>query len=330
MRKNLFAALAVAGLGLLPSATFASALSDSILSDLYGGTGFIEFKYANFDAGTVYNVDPGTYGGAGSTSANSTVGAGETTLDGLPSNPALGTGFNPGEDSWGIARVTSIEDSLGLASLWVPSAGAEMSVMFYGVKDYYVDATGTQQTTNGTGMILDIYLDTTPDYNSNLGSAGRTAFDAYSTVSDGELVLRLVSIGGHINIGTDEGGADAQFKSIFFPSTNTGEGSAYLSVVGGVWASAFDSDVFDGSAGVAGFDPAYAANILAGLDYDPADAYLKFETFPNITNSDWLVRSNDPLRLQLVEPTIPEPITAATGMIALGALSMAATRRRKA
>lgn len=337
MRKSIITTVALAGLGLMPSLAMASPASDAILANLANAVGFVEFKYANFDMGTVYGDEEplanGAYGTT-STSAAPAVAAGEAALNALPQFSALNT-YIAGEDSWGIARVTSIEDSLA-NNLFVSGeshggVGYEMTVMFYGIKDYHVDIADGLQTTNGTGMVLDIYLApvTTDPFSALAGGAGRTAVDKYTTVTDGELVLRMVSIGGHINIESASGGADAEFLSIFRPSENKGEGAAYLASTGGLWGDVFDSDVFDGTAGVLGFDPAYAANITAGLDYDPADGYLTFETFPNVTNTDWLVRSNDPLRLKYTAP-IPEPLTAATGMMALGALSLIATRRRKA
>lgn len=337
MRKSIITTVALAGLGLMPSLAMASPASDAILAKLATGVGFIEIKYANFDMGTVYDAGlaNGTYG-TSSTSAAPAVAAGETALNALAQSPALNT-YIAGEDSWGIARITSIEDSLA-NNLFVSGeshggVGYEMTAMFHGIKDYHLDKSTDQQITNGTGMVLEIYLApvTTDPFDPTTagGGAGRTSVDDYTTVTDGELVLRMVSIGGHINIESADGGADAEFLSIFRPSENKGEGAAYLASVGGLWGDVFDSDVFDGTAGVLGFDPAYAANITAGLDYDPADGYLTFETFPNVTDTDWLVRSNDPLRLKYTAP-IPEPLTAATGMMALGALSLIATRRRKA
>lgn len=335
MRKSIITTVALAGLGLMPSLAMASPASDAILANLRNAVGFVEIKYANFDMGTVYDAGlaNGAYG-TSSTSAAPAVAAGEAALNALPQSPALNT-YIAGEDSWGIARITSIEDSLA-NNLFVSGeshggVGYEMTAMFYGVKDYHLDKTTDQQVTNGTGMVLEIYLApvTTDPFSAAAGGAGRTSVDDYTTVTDGELVLRMVSIGGHINIESADGGADAEFLSIFRPSENKGEGAAYLASVGGLWGDVFNSDVFDGTAGVLGFDPAYAANITAGLDYDPADGYLTFETFPNVTDTDWLVRSNDPLRLKITN-AIPEPLTAATGMMALGALSLIATRRRKA
>jgi hypothetical protein len=324
IHKSIVGTLVVAGVGFLPAT--ASATPEQILNNLKSAVGFVEIKYNNFDMGTVYDVEDGVYGGAGSTSADPKVAAGVSTLDGLNSFPA--TGAFGSEDSWGIARIVSIEDSLGITSLYTAGQfGTEMTVMFYGIEDYYLDSNSDRQITNGTGMVLDIYVGSSAanTFDSTLGSGGRTAFDQYTTVTDGELVLRLVSIGGHINIGDAEGGADAEFRSLFRPANNTGDGQAFLAVVGGSWASYFDSNVFDGTDPL--FSSAYAANQALGLNYDPADAFLKFETFPT-TVGDWLVRSNDPLRLQIIDP-IPEPLTASLGLMGLGALLVSATRRRR-
>ncbi|MCE9591564.1 MAG: hypothetical protein K8S99_13695 [Planctomycetes bacterium] len=341
--KKFLSVLALSGVAVLPSFAMASTASDEILNKLYTGIGFVEFKYANVDMGSVYSETlnsstPGEhaiYGGFGSTSADPKVASGTTTLNGLLQQAATGA-IPATEDGWGIAKVTSIEDS-AINKLYTDGethggTSYEMTVMFHSIQDYYLDKTTDFQVVNGAGMVLEVYLSptTTDPFSILAGSAGRTAVDKYTTVTDGELLLRMVSIGGHINITTAAGGADAEFLSTFRPSENKGNGVAYLESTGGLWGAAVDSNVFDGSAGVLGFDPAYAANIAAGLNYKPADAYVTFETFPNVVpNTDWLVRSNDPVRVKLVSP-VPEPITAASGLMALGALALSATRRRKA
>ena len=105
-----FAAAAIlAVVGFTPSANAQLSFvyeTGPLTGQAYTG-GFFSLKYNNFDMGTQYvQQGNGTYG----TSSPAT---GTGVLNALPGQIApTGSTFGP-EDSWGIARVSSIEDGLG-------------------------------------------------------------------------------------------------------------------------------------------------------------------------------------------------------------------------
>ncbi|WP_020590157.1 PEP-CTERM sorting domain-containing protein [Desulfobacter curvatus] len=86
------------------------------------------------------------------------------------------------------------------------------------------------------GVTLNIYLDTTPDYDYLGGGA-----------TDGILLL---SLAGHDLTGTDINDVDFTYdmKSTYEFATNTYDGDVLFDVVGGLWAAAYDTNEMTGGA----------------------------------------------------------------------------------
>jgi hypothetical protein len=282
--------------------------------------GPVTIKLTNFEVGTVYpNYAPGTGFGFGALGADASVCAGVTTLDGLATSPAgslpLGpcTGVDPNgpnrEDSWGIAKVTRIEDVYSDA-LWTPAGkGQEITVLFYGEQDFYLEQVNAdEQWIDGAGMRADLYsepLPTATAFNATGGTGARTAANTYPTVTDGTLILTTISVPGHIHQAGVAGGLATEFEARFNGASLTGDGEAFLSVTGGADAAQFNHDTF--------------APLAAGLP--TADIRVQFDTAPTPV-ADWLVTSWGPIVAQ-----VPEPGSLA--LLVVGAAVLAVRRRRR-
>jgi len=216
-------------------------------------------------------------------------------------DPTTGHSITTLEDSWGIAKVTGIYKADGVSTLWLPGStdGSELTVMFWGEVDFYAQSFNGVSYMSGVNMHYAVYQDFTPDYSGAAGSAGRTAIDQYTTVTDGTKVLEGKSRAGFLYADTGKysgaGGSTTEFASQFDFGSLTGNGSAYVDVTGGTDQVQFDTNTF--------FTPASGANGIP----DGADMKFQFTTDPSFTwpGTDWLVGSNDPIKADV----IPEPLT---------------------
>lgn len=313
-----FAGVALAALlasvGLSPSAnaqlvlSYETTTSGHAIGESFNASGgeFV-IKLFNFDMGTVYAP---LAGGVGSSVT------GEAALNALPQAGA--TGAIGAEDSWGIAKVEGIFDAFG-GRIWSESGkGAELTIMFYGAKDFFVEQTSVgSQEIGSTGMHIDLYLQAFGDagftsYNPLLGSSGRTTASTYTTVTDGTLILSTVSTPGFIFAPGTFGGAATEFRSNFNAGSG-GLGETYLDVTGGAMATSFDT------------------NGVSSIFNSGADLFAQFTTAiyrdnPSSGTDDWLVSSQDPVVGHLA--AVPEPSTY--GLFAAGALfGLVAVRRMK-
>jgi hypothetical protein len=300
--------------------SYETTTSGHAIGEAFTGGGFV-IKYFNFDMGTVYAPlgAPGTAAGFGQNGTGTqTVAGGITTLNGIPHTDATGAMPAGGEDSWGIAKVEGIFDTAG-GRIWSQDVkGQELTVMFYGAQDFYVQQVENgYQEINSTGLHVDMYLQTVGGpgytaYNPLLGAGGRLTQSTYTTVTDGTMILSTVSTGGFMFPNGTFGGLATEFRTNFNAGSG-GLGEAYLNITGGTMASVFDTDSITSPVSLA---------TNPGLR---ADLFAQFTT--SLTPvSDWLVSSQDPVTGLMVP--IPEPSTY--GLIAAGALiGIVALRRMK-
>jgi MYXO-CTERM domain-containing protein len=127
-------------------------------------------------------------------------------------------------------------------------------------------------------------------------------------VTDGNLILSTVSVGGFINDAGTLGGLATEFSSTFNNSSG-GTGQAALNVTGGSEAAYFNTNFF-------------ASPFIPGVT---ADLFAQFTTVINTSTGDWLVRSNDPVTGNFVP--VPEPSTYGFAAV-VGLLGIVALRRR--
>jgi hypothetical protein len=313
------------------------------IGDAFTGGDF-RINLSDFDMGTLYpslgptgtSVGFGQGGAAGSVQAGiaaldatQTAGANGalptlTTINGVPQAGTLGL-----EDTWGIARITQITDSAGFI-IWSEAAkNQQLTIAFYGEKDYYVRqlASGFQQT-DGVGLHVDLYLQdkTDPSYtafNPFLGSAGRLDISHYTNVTDsngtnsllGVPILTTISTPGFIHDVGVLGGLAAEFTSNF-NQTSVGDGQGYLSVTGGTMATQFNTNGFVSPFGTG----------------NTADLFAQFTTRAILGTpdavSDWLVSSNDPVRGRL-SVAVPEASTTMAGVAGLLLVGATLYRRKK-
>ena len=243
-----------------------------------GYTGPVTIKIGDYDMGTTYNQQPDG-----------------TTLTGsaLTSQVlAPATGAQPGENSWGIARITEI-DAPGSIPVWMPSANDFLFVMFYGEKDFQLTQHGQTQYIDGTGMKVDMYETTTNTWNPSQGSAGRTGLSTYTGVTVGAPILSLSSLPDFINANGNNGGLATEFESQFNAGALSGQGLAYMKITGGSDAGQWGKNIF-------------ATPVSTAAGVPNADIFLNWQIFPNdLTNADWLVKTNDPAQGDI----IPEPVS---------------------
>jgi hypothetical protein len=300
-----FTLFAAVGLALVLATAARADLSFRAGYEDYGGA--LKIKIVALNNGAVYP----SLGAAG------TVVSGEAAVDAIAGQVPPAGGM-PGEDSWGVAKVTTITTPAG-DILWQDGDfDLQLTALFYGEVDFYVEQIdAANQRIGGTGLSFALYEDSTvggTPYDPSPGSAARTALTAYTTVTDGTLVLSGVSVAGHIHMAGVAGGLATEFESRYNTSSLTGDGDAFLQVTGGRDAALFDTDTFDPLDGA----------------YPKADLQLAWDTYPALVGpdpgdsggSDWLVEADDPIRGTYV----PEPATL--GLVAAGALALVRRRRR--
>ncbi len=226
--------LAVTGTALAVLMLWGAAPAAAFSLGGYGG--FVKFVFSNFDAGTTGYP---TAGGPFPATICSTV-AGCDTVGGItPAPGAIGS-----EDSWGIAEVGVIEKIPGGGFAWTSGSGGEyLQAMFYGINDHRVEYLGVNTTGNnewiayGVGGILDVYINTLNDYDASGGPTARLTASTYPTVTDGTLFLRLA-----FSCCVELGDLTSTYKSKFDDATIHGSASGYLDVIGGSYASMFDTN----------------------------------------------------------------------------------------
>jgi len=101
----------------------------------------------------------------------------------------------------------------------------------------------------------------------------------------------------------------------------TPDGDGDIDIDGGIW---FHSGILLSDASFQINQVAYS-DLPAGHDHDRGD--------PSVYDGGWQISSEDPILITIGEPdrgVIPEPVTAGLGSLAMGALALYGTRRRRA
>jgi hypothetical protein len=282
MKKVVLITMLIAGLA------FISTPADAF--DIGGYTGDLEFKFSDFTEGNLYTSSSNGYGNA-----------------------------DKQEDAWSIFKVSTLKTATAQTLWWDGKDGEELTGIFYGLDDdaWTVDPVTGHLNVQSVGGYIDLYLDTTPDFDPTGGPDARNDDGdptTYPTVTDGELFLRLALVPGikygngvtdddHITYDNDLDATTTPF---------TGDGAFYLAVIGGSAADMFDSNKYilvDDAGNVTYAD--FYGNFVATATADPDDDF------------GWLATSEDPIEGKVV----PEP----TSMLLLGTglLGLAGFRRKK-
>jgi hypothetical protein len=220
----------------------------------------------------------------------------------------------PGEDGWGIFRVTQITARPGGSlpsgtSIWAPSASTELWGVFHGIVDETVTWTGFSVVITGRNFVLDIYEVPTGLLGApeSSGSAGRIPPNGFTGISDlpGAVhILSGVSRAGGPIAGVDEYRAELDYTNagVFF----NGEYDTYVDLLPGTR----DYDQFNTDGELGG-----------------TDMWIQGDLEPYVGGADWDYFSSDPVRGRVV---IPEPLTmSAFGMAAFGIAGYIRKRNRR-
>ena len=281
----------------------------------------ITMNLRNFDDGTLYNVNDGTYG---SSQPDPTV------LDALTQiSPTGGLINGVQSDTWGIIRVENIETPGG-GYLYQGGENAEITAIFWGMQDTYLEqvtSTGVvTQDIHGVGMQIAFFYDTTPDWvaanavgplgwSTALGLGGLDRPE-YAGITDGELIWTMRSTTGwSLDFLMEE--FFAQFNAAGATYASSGNMLLNIGPVDG-WGTGsqnwtLDTDTILGyQTGDTVFSPTKTVDILIAFDGTDTNSGL------------WLLRTTDPIEGDMV----PEPLTMAGLMLGIGSLVGYIRRRR--
>ncbi len=292
--KKLLVIVAVFALVLGVMSTKAEAFNVNI-------NGPVKWKFSDFSTGTLHGASAG-YG--------QSVETGDEEAD---------------EDAWGVFKVDSLRtDDFASDALWVDTgvAGTEMITgIYYGIDDDKWDIGATSQHTEAVGGHIAFYLDVysgapgTP-FDASAGPNGRTSFDKYGDITDGELLLLLDLVPG-----IKYGNSDATDDHITYDSNLDfdtqvlgGDGTFFANVAGGSLGYLFDTGI-------------WALNNDSGGPTEYVDFFGIFDVdvIGSGVGDEWLVRSEDPVRG--AANAVPEPTTVV--LLGIGLVGMAGVAVRK-
>jgi hypothetical protein len=297
------------GLAVTVSSAYAFALVDPITGNPYYGP--VDFKLSGYSYSADTTYDPGTTYGLDETYLISNVG-----------------GLYP--ETWAIVNLTSIEIPGSSDQVWSSSgSGERIYGLVYGLYDWNVSPGGTFGVQiSQIGGLFDLYLDTDShvgEYNTGLGLAGRTAFNAYNTVTNTSGSVPFLS--GKFNPGVqspEPAGPPptAPYTTIRQDVTGstspvTGKGTGYADLTGGNYFSLFNGN---------GQTDAYGTNHDLFFLFDVKLPVDNTRTVGIDESTIWSQSINDPATGNAV---VPEPSTMLMFGMGMMGLATRVIRRKK-
>jgi len=233
--KKFLLFFAVAVLTVVSLAAQASAFSLGV-----SNTG-VEMKFYDWTIGRQYTYDAGSNTWVSEGARAGLAGGNQNLVNGVL------TAADEVTDTWSLINITSMNDSKG-NSLWSNIGNEQISGYMSGGNDVYITQTSTGIDIGTVGTFMYLYLSNTAmDASAALPTAANMALlgsgsDPWSA-TDGSLFLILQAVPGVFGNTVDLYETVNGLSSPF-----TGTGSAYWKVVGGDYASLFDTNTYLGGA----------------------------------------------------------------------------------
>lgn len=228
------------------------------------------------------------------------------------------------EDTYGIARINTIKDTTTATTTFDrTTASTQLTAFFYGFDDIYIKDTSLTPLQPSTALLstgghLVIYQDTLKDYDPATPPDADTdryditagEGDGMNKITHGTVVLDLVPTALQF-----DATHDFTMHESFSFSTFIGTGDMYLDVVGGDWASLYDTNSI-----VTGDSVNPLADIRLGFSSEPA-----IPTSPGELSRNWLVQGTG--QGQTTSNVVPEPMSML--MVMMGVMGVGLTQRKR-